>query len=99
MDIEKTSSGIGKWIYNLLIEWGIDRQWTSFVYTLVMLALIIASVYLTLIVVKKIMIFAFSKITNISKVPFFGYLANNKFPPDFDNATPHRFSQKFWSKS
>jgi miniconductance mechanosensitive channel len=26
------------------------------------------------------MIFAFSKITNISKVPFFGYLANNKFP-------------------
>lgn len=79
MDKEQSLNFIGRWTYNLLIDWGSSRSIAKYLNTFILAGLTIASVYLIHYVVRRILRITLIRLVKNTKVSFFHHLLENKF--------------------
>ncbi|HLT06387.1 MAG TPA: mechanosensitive ion channel domain-containing protein [Cyclobacteriaceae bacterium] len=82
LDVQQAevAEGLGRWIYKLLVGWGVDEKLASYVNLAVLLFLVVVLVYLLQYVARAVLRKAFTKIASTTKLSFFGYLLQNRFP-------------------
>ena len=77
--IEGTSNIVAQWVKDLLATLGLSDTLTNLLYVIVMIAILAVTLLILMWLIRHILHFALSKIANISAVPFFERLVQNKF--------------------
>lgn len=72
--------GFSRWTYEELVAWGVPETIASSANLLVLLLMVAVLVYALQFLVRAALNKGFQKITDTSRLSFFGYLAKNRFP-------------------
>lgn len=82
LDVQQAevAKGLGRWIYNVLVGWGLDEKLASYVNLAVLLCIVVLLVYALQHIARAVLRKAFTKIASTTKLSFFGYLLQNRFP-------------------
>lgn len=92
-DLEKISDGesvenIGRTTYKLLINWGAPESLASYINLFVLLAIVVVLVYFLQHFVRAALKKVFRKLSSTSKLRYFNYLIQNRFPHFLALAAP-----------
>lgn len=79
-DFDSLIITINKWMQDLLSGWGVPANWIIYVKLIVMLVIVVAVAYFLQLVVRRILIFAFRRLSKVTSLDFFTYTINNKLP-------------------
>ncbi len=76
----KLTKTISHYLYDLFIDWGIEKENAEYLNAICLVMLLVGVVYLTQFIVRHILQIILSKSAKITKIQFLQYLVINKFP-------------------
>lgn len=82
---------IAVWMQHFLSELGVPEQWIIYTKFIVLLALVVAIVYILQLSLKKAFTFVAHRIANLTKLSFFSYTIKNKLPHYLALIGPYSF--------
>jgi miniconductance mechanosensitive channel len=77
---DQSTDLISRWTYNHLIDWGVSHQWAAYVNLVVLLAVVVMLVYFLQYTVRTILKTILQRVAASSRLQFFQYLYDNRFP-------------------
>jgi len=78
-NLEKSSSFISQYSYDMLIKWGVSEENASLTNCLVLLSILIVSIFIVLSVVRAILRLMLNKLKEKKNLTFLNYLRTNRF--------------------
>ncbi len=79
---------ISHWLYNELQNLGVSEVWAKYLNMLILVILLAIVLFLVDLIIKRIIISAFGKLTNKSKTQFDDFLVQNKTPRNIAHIAP-----------
>lgn len=91
MEANTITIAIAKWMQEFLTGLGVPEQWVEYTKLAVLLVLVAVIVYGLQFLVRKILIFVFKRVGNISKLSFMNYALGNRLPHYLALIVPYSF--------
>jgi len=91
MEANSITIAIAKWMQEFLTGLGVPEQWVEYTKLIVLLVLVTLIVYGLQFLVRKILIFVFKRVGNISKLSFMNYALENRLPHYLALIVPYSF--------
>src|SRR5690606_8786176 len=79
-NLEKSSNFISQYSYDMLIQWGVSKDWAQLTNCLVLLTLLIVLIFIVHNVVRAILRVVLNRLEKSKRLKFFSYLKLHRFP-------------------